>query len=189
MTGIVRQLAQLFTRWYGVRANVCVGARFHLGAGSVLWAPRSLSVGRDVYVGKGCTIECDGQIGNNVLIANRVGIVGRRDHDYRAVGVSIRQAPWVGDEPERLSTPVVIADDVWVGYGAIVLGGVTLGRGCVVSAGAVVTRDVPAYSIVAGSPATAIGERFSAQEILQHEAALYSPDERASAEPSQAGTR
>jgi acetyltransferase-like isoleucine patch superfamily enzyme len=173
MSRPLRALAQIAARAYGLRRNVSVGADFHLGLGSVVWAPRRLTVGRNVYVGKGCTIECDGAIGDNVLIANRVGIVGRRDHDHRAVGKSIRDAAWVGDEPERLSTPVDIGSDVWIGYWAIVLGGVTIGRGCVVSAGAVVTKDVEPYSIVAGSPATTIGQRFTAEEILEHEARLY----------------
>ncbi len=173
MSRLVRVLANLAARRYALRRNVSVGSGFHVGLGSVLWAPRRLTVGNDVYVGKGCTIECDGEIGDNVLIANRVGIVGRRDHDMRAVGVPIRRAPWVGDHPGRLSDPVRIENDVWVGFGAIVLSGVTLGRGCVVSAGAVVTKDVPRYTIVGGCPAAVIGHRFSADEIRAHEDILY----------------
>lgn len=173
MRTILDRLVQLALRLYGLRSHVTVGMGFHLGPGSVLWAPSRLTVGDEVYIGKGCTIECDGQIGSNVLIANRVGIVGRHDHDLRAVGVDVRHAPWVGDEPGRLGGPVTIGDDVWIGYGAIVLGPVTLGRGCVVSAGAVVTHDVESYAIVAGCPAVVIGQRFTADEIVVHEAALY----------------
>lgn len=54
---------------------------------------------------------------------------------------------------------VVIGDRVWIGYRAIILPGVTIGEGAVVGAGAVVTRDVPSYTIVAGNPARPIGER------------------------------
>ena len=56
--------------------------------------------------------------------------------------------------------PVRIENDVWVGYRAIILSGVTIGSGAVVGAGSVVTRPVPAYAIVAGSPAKVIGYRF-----------------------------
>ncbi|MEL7337903.1 MAG: CatB-related O-acetyltransferase [Planctomycetota bacterium] len=58
--------------------------------------------------------------------------------------------------------PVRIENDVWVGYRATILSGVTIGSGAVVGAGSVVTRSVPSYAIVAGSPAKVIGYRFDA---------------------------
>jgi acetyltransferase-like isoleucine patch superfamily enzyme len=170
--GILRVAAQRIYRTYGVRSNVRTGPGFHLGLGSVVWAPRQMVIGSRVYVGKGCTIECDGSIGDDVLIGNRVGIVGRYDHDMHQVGAPIGQAAWVGYEPERLSSPVTIGSDVWIGYGCTVLSGVAIGRGAVVAAAAVVTSDVPEYAIVAGSPARVVGTRFSKAEIDQHEAAL-----------------
>ena len=114
----------------------------------------------------------DGRIGDFVLVANRVGLVGRRDHDHREVGVPIRRAAWVGDEPERLSDPLEIGDDVWIGYGAIILSGVSIGRGAVISAGSVVHKDVAPYSIVAGNPASEIGQRFTPAQRTRHEAEL-----------------
>src|SRR5215467_11472662 len=69
------------------------------------------------------------------------------------------------DEPDffawRRAHGVVIGNDVWVGHGAIVLPGRGIGDGAVVAAGAVVTKDVPAYMIVAGNPARVIRPRFS----------------------------
>lgn len=55
--------------------------------------------------------------------------------------------------------PVIIEDDVWLGAGAIILSGIRVGRGAVIAAGAVVTKDVPSHAIVAGVPARSIGER------------------------------
>ena len=60
---------------------------------------------------------------------------------------------------------VLIGDRVWIGYRAIVLPGVTIGEGAVVGAGAVVTRDVEPYTIVAGNPAKKIGERGCTEEL------------------------
>lgn len=151
-----------------VRENVAVGARFHAGLGSIVWAPAKLTIGDDVYIGRNCTLQFDGEIGNDVLIANNVGIVGRRDHDIHQVGRSIRHARWVGDHPADLSLKTRIGDDVWIGYGAIVLSGVTIGRSSVVAAGSLVTKDVPENTIVKGTPAGIIGPRFTDQEYQEH---------------------
>ena len=60
---------------------------------------------------------------------------------------------------------VVIGNDVWIGYRAIILSGVTIGDGAVIAAGAVVTKDVPAYGIVGGNPAKLIKKRFDDETI------------------------
>lgn len=67
---------------------------------------------------------------------------------------------------------VIIEDDVWLGTGAIILKGVTIGRGSVIAAGALVTKDVPPYSIVGGLPAKVIKMRFSEQELKEHKRLL-----------------
>lgn len=175
LVGYIKAAWQALYRVYAVRRNVVVGRRLHLGVGTILWAPTRLEVGHDVYVGKYCTIECDGKIGNDVILANGVGLVGRWDHDFRSVGVPMRYAPWIGDpgyKGQGGGQLIVIEDDVWIGYGAIVLSGVRVGRGAVVAAGSVVVEDVRPYAIVAGVPAKAVGVRFSEDEIARHELAL-----------------
>ncbi len=76
--------------------------------------------------------------------------------------------------------PVVIEDDVWIGSDAILLKGVHLSRGCIVAAGAVVTKSVPPYAVVAGVPARVIKFRWDVDTILRHEQILYPPDSRLS---------
>ncbi|MEI7766684.1 MAG: DapH/DapD/GlmU-related protein [Phycisphaerae bacterium] len=174
MNKFLRALFQAINRWYAVRDNVKLGKRVHLGPGTVLWAPRELVVEDDVYIGKGCTIEVNGCIGRYTMIANRVGLVGRRDHDMHSLGKPMRYAPWIGDadSPYRTEPGIIVGPDCWIGYGAIIVSGVTLGRGVVVAAGAVVTKDVPAYSIVAGVPAKVVGMRFTPEESVIHEQAI-----------------
>jgi len=159
-------------RKVAVGGNVEMGVGVHVGLGSVVWAPRRLRIGDDTYIGRYCTIMCDGSIGRGVSIGNNVGLVGKYDHDFRVVGRPLRRAPWIGDPDYRgrgLEIELVVGEDVWIGYGAIVLSGVTLGRGAIVSAGAVVTGDVEPYAIVAGNPARPIGERFDAAARAEHE--------------------
>ena len=165
---MLKELKDVLLRRMAVRKNVTLGKGFHVGPGSVLWAPRSLSVGNDVYVGKNVTIEVDGEIGDGVLIANLVGIVGRSDHDQTQVGTSIRRSKWVGDFPEALSRPTRLGADVWIGYGAVILSGVSIGDSSIVAAGTVVTKDIPPNSVVVGNPGRIAGNRFTEDALKEH---------------------
>jgi acetyltransferase-like isoleucine patch superfamily enzyme len=172
---IFRKLRARIYRRLAVGGRVTLGRRVHIGPGSRLWAARGLSIGAETYIGRWCTIEVDGRIGRGVLIANAVGIVGRIDHDFRAVGVPVRDAPWIGDPGFDRWTEqgaVSIGDDVWIGYGAIVLSGARIGRGAIIAAGAVVTGEVPPYEIWGGNPARRISRRFPPEAIAAHESAL-----------------
>jgi acetyltransferase-like isoleucine patch superfamily enzyme len=176
MKSLIKRIWQKIYRIYAVRKNVEGCKNIHIGLGSILWAPSKLTVGDHVYIGKNCTIEVDGAIGNDVVIANQVGIIGRWDHDYTVVGKSIRNAPWIGDPDYRgagKGKQVVVEDDVWIGYGAILFSGVRVGRGAIVGAGAVVTEDVRPYDIVVGVPARPVGRRFTEEAIQEHELRLY----------------
>jgi len=153
-----------------------VGKGFHIGTGSRLWAPSRITIGDCVYIGKYVNIEANCSIGDYCLFANHVAIVGRHDHDFHAVGFPVRLSPWIGSK--RFPSPfiheeAVIESDVWLGFGAIVMTGVRIGRGSIVAAGSVVTREIPPYSIVAGVPANIVAQRFSDSEtIAKHEAAI-----------------
>lgn len=149
------------------------GIDLHVGSRPRLWAPERIEIGDHSYLGHEVCIETNCRIGRHVLIANRVAMVGRRDHDFRTLGVPVRFGHWVGSvkmpSPHR-SEGVVIDDDVWIGFGAIVLSGVRIGRGAIVAAGSVVKADVAAYTVVAGNPAVPVGARFkSTDEIERHE--------------------
>lgn len=156
--------------------SVSIGKGTTFGRGTVLWAPNRLCIGDNVYVGKYCTLQADMEIGNNVLIANNVGLIGKYDHDYSKVGVSIKDAPWIGDADYQFKgkgQKIVVEDDVWIGFGSVVFTGVHIHRGAIVAAGSIVTKDVPPYAIVAGNPARIKGYRFDEEAIKEHERILY----------------
>jgi acetyltransferase-like isoleucine patch superfamily enzyme len=164
------------------RSVKSVGKDLHIGARSKFWAPEGIDIGHSVHIGKDVLIECNAEIGDYVMIANRVALVGRHDHDFRAVGIPVRFSPWVGSDKHRSpyrSEKVVIEQDVWIGFRAILLSGVKVGKGAIVAAGAVVTRDVESYSIVGGNPAREIGRRFlDDAKIDEHELSIAKGDFR-----------
>jgi acetyltransferase-like isoleucine patch superfamily enzyme len=132
-----------------------------------IWSPHNdISFGHRVQFGKGCVISCDIFFGNNILIAQNVSFVGRDDHTYNKPGKTI----W--DSPRGDSVKTMVEDDVWIGHGSIIIGGVRVGRGSIIAAGSVVTKDVIPYSIVGGNPAKFIKQRFSEEEQKIHEIRL-----------------
>lgn len=147
-----------------------IGRNFHCGRGVTLWAKHGIVAGDNFYIGKHSLIEVDAVIGDNVILANRVALIGRYDHDYQQIGYPIAFSQRIRNAHyawKGLDSKVVIADDVWIGYGAIVLSGVTIGEGSVIAAGSVVTKDVAPYSIYAGVPARKISDRFERPEDLE----------------------
>jgi acetyltransferase-like isoleucine patch superfamily enzyme len=112
-----------------------------------------LVVGSDTFIGHGCgfSIARSVHIGNHCLLASGVGI---RDYDGHPLDARRRRAGEFVD-PQDIR-PVVIGDDVWLGAGALILKGVTVGARSIVAAGAIVTRDVPADAVVAGNPARVV---------------------------------
>jgi acetyltransferase-like isoleucine patch superfamily enzyme len=147
-----------------------LGRGFHAGRRVVLWAPNELTIGDNCYIGRYSQIECDAEIGQNVIMANQVAFVGRYDHHFRHVGTPTRLSRQIRDPDydwKGSDIKVTVGDDVWIGYGAIILSGVTIGEGSVVAAGSVVTKNVEAYTIVGGNPARKICDRFKSPEDLK----------------------
>lgn len=153
-----------------------IGKNFHAGRGVVLWAKHNIWIGNNFYIGRYSQIECDAEIGNDVIFANGVALVGRYDHHYQQVGVPTRLAQQIRDEAydwKGLSSKVIVEDDVWIGYGSIVLSGVRVGFGSVVAAGSVVTQDIEPLAIYGGVPARKIRSRFDNEECAREHERLY----------------
>lgn len=133
-----------FYRLAGMRIGN--GSRIHMGAR--FYNLSKITIGRDTIIGEGVVL--DGRerlsIGNHVAFASDVMVYNAKhsihDEDFHAV-----------------TEPVIIEDYVFVGPRAIILPGITVKKGAVIAAGAVVTNDVPERAIVGGVPAIIIGER------------------------------
>lgn len=102
-------------------------------------------IGHSSIIGLGSVIIGPVSIGNEVLLAQHVAISGS-NHGYEAIDVPPRLQP-------DTCKPVIVEDEVWIGANSVIVAGVRLGKHCVVAAGSVVTKDVPAFSVVGGNPA------------------------------------
>ena len=128
------------------RVALAPGSSIHMGAW--LTTMGGITIGAGTTIDQGVRLDGRGglTIGASVSIGPEVALL-TAEHDPQSPDFAGRTAP------------VVIEDHAWLGMRAMVLPGVTVGKGAVVAAGAVVTRDVPAYAIVGGVPAKVIGER------------------------------
>jgi len=131
-------------RFWGIKIGN--GSTIHMHAS--FYYPSNISIGEDTIIGE--KVVLDGRdklvIGNHVDIASEVMIYNAQ-HDIN------------DDKFKAVTAPVVIEDYVFVGPRVIILSGVTIHKGAVVGAGAVVTKDVPEFIIVGGVPAKEIGQR------------------------------
>lgn len=142
---------------------------FHCGLRVKLWAKNKLIIGDNFFIGHDSFIATDCEIGKNVMFGNKVAVIGKYDHNFEQVGVSIRKAMQIRDEDydwhgKYLSTK--IGSDVWIGYGSTILQGVTIGDGAIIGACSLVVHDIEPYSIYVGNPARKIRNRFITDEQL-----------------------
>lgn len=130
--------------WIGQGACFGDGSRRKLGENST-YGPNS-----DIYEYT--------YMGNNIMMAKDVMII-TRNHEFKNICVPMNKQ---GDTSPR---PVIIEDDVWIGARVIILPGVNIGKGAIIAAGAIVTRDVEPYSIVGGVPAKVIRYRLETDNM------------------------
>ncbi|WNR45208.1 acyltransferase [Paenibacillus roseipurpureus] len=128
-----------------------MGEKSYIAAGATVRGEH-IQIGANSTVNSYATIAGRVQIGDGVRIATHVSIFGF-NHGYEDTMLPIYQQP--------LTTKgIIIEDDVWIGANAVVLDGVTIGAHSIIAAGAIVTKDVPAYSIAGGNPAKVLRNRL-----------------------------
>lgn len=108
------------------------------------------------------------KIGNFCSLAPNVAFIVESDHSMNHISTFPFKTICLGCmEGEAVSKgDIIVEDDVWIGYGAVILSGVTIGQGAVIAAGSVVTENVEPYAIVGGVPARLIRYRFN-KELIQ----------------------
>ena len=131
-----------------------------------------ISVGKYTYgklnVNYTCNVKEKLTIGNYCSISTSCLFILGGEHDYRTISTYPIISKIGGYETEVLTKgEIYLEDEVWIGDRAIIMSGVSIGKGAVIAAGSVVTHNVPPYAIVAGNPARVIKYRFSDAVIKQ----------------------
>lgn len=181
---VVRLVKYLFGKWNGLRLRVVlawlrmqgieIGRGVYIGRNVLVSVERggtlslgdrvciqdysrifvagggSLRIGDSTFIGRNCEISA----AREFLIGDRCAIAAYCTLIDTDKDLNEPWTPWDSARPVR--EPIRVEDDVWLGYKVTVLKGVRLGRRCVVAASGVVTRDVPAFALVAGVPARVI---------------------------------
>jgi len=135
-------------RFFYRMAGIKIGRGSTIHMGTRFYNPRNISIGKDTIIGEGAILDGRAlvKIGDHVDIASEV-MIYNSEHDIQS------------DDFHAISGDVVIEEYVFFGPRVIVLPGVTIGKGAVVAAGAVVTKNVEPFAVVGGIPAKVIGER------------------------------
>lgn len=140
----LRFFRRILMKFYGVKQD----ATSDIDMGQYIITASGLSIGKYSHINHGCLLDCRGgvRIGDNVSISHRVSVITAQ-HESRSRNF------------RYYSAAVIIDDYAWIGANATILPGVHIGKGAIVAAGAVVTKDVDPYTIVGGVPARCIGVR------------------------------
>lgn len=142
------------------RAKLILGSNTSILAGCYFAvAPdKELKIGSDCYIAQGVVINtwCGMSIGKNVMIGHESIIMDYDGHPIYDIDDPSKDKGMYGGK----AAPIVIEDDVWIGFRTTILKGVKIGRGSVIAANTCVTHDVPANSLVAGNPVKVINDRI-----------------------------
>lgn len=131
--------------------TLIVNGEFNMNENTNIWITHSGTLELNGgFINENCTITC----------ANHI-VIGKGAHIAREAVIRDYDGHYIEDSNYRTSKPVFIGDNVWIGYRAMILKGVTIGEGAVVAANSVVTKDVPPHSIVAGNPAKIIRTKIN----------------------------
>ncbi len=146
------------------------GKNVHFSPLNSFFTYDTISIGNDVYIGPYAMFSSlkGIEIGKKVTVGPHVSIMAG-NHNFREVGNYMFDVKYKREDDDL---PVVIEDDTWIGCNVTILKGVKIGRGAIVGAGSVVTKNVPNYAIVAGNPAKIIKYRFTEEQIQEHEKGL-----------------
>ena len=180
---ILRGWKHVFRRYFMIRSYNNVHPQALLGLNNQIDNPNNL------YMAELSSLKRDNVIMNSrakfilgrgsgaaeelmVITGNHMSIVGL---DVKHVTNEVKDKE---DSHGEYDKDVIVDEDVWIGARVALLSGVHIGRGAEIGTGAVVRTSIPPYAVVVGNPCKIVGFRFTPEEVVEHEKALYPEDER-----------
>ncbi len=160
LLSFVYYLKSRLTNWKYLKSLPNHGTHVFFEGSLTYFSPENISIGNNVYINHNVDlIARNGKItiGNYVLVGPFTYMT-TANHDYTNPDLPMYFQQYT-------SSDITIEDDVWIGAKAVLLPGVTIGKGAIVGASAVVTKDVPPYAIVGGVPAKLLKYRFDNKTI------------------------
>lgn len=131
------------------------------GPGVLVYEARGrLIMAEGAYINPGSQVRA---VGANVTLGYKAGV------GYNVLLITSYGSHYLGDEAMKRKRPIVIGDHAWIGYGAMIRGGVTIGKWATVGMGSVILQDVPDYMIAVGNPARIVGRRPDYKLVLERE--------------------
>jgi maltose O-acetyltransferase len=149
-------LSRLVRRLCAKQLFYSCGSNINLEYGAYFGSGRNVEVGDFSGIGINCRINGPVKIGSAVMMGPDVVILAR-NHKFDRTDIPMSA------QGASIDKKVIIDDDVWIGTRAIILPGVHIGKGSIIGAGAVVTKDVPSYAIVGGNPAKVLKYRIESR--------------------------
>jgi len=145
------------------RMDVLPFNKFHLGKGSVIEDFSTINngvgdviIGDNTFIGLNNVLIGPVRIGNNVIFAQNI-VASGLNHGYQDINLPISQQ-------KVIVADIIVEDDCWIGANAVITAGVRIGKHSVIAAGAVVTKDVPAYAVAGGNPSRILKQYNSAMD-------------------------
>ncbi|MCH9699510.1 MAG: acyltransferase [Gammaproteobacteria bacterium] len=160
----IQNCLALFTRPFMVYGYYCRGNKTYfkytrISSSAKILSHKSLTIGEYCWIGHHSLIDASGglKIGEGVQISSLNSILTHSSHiSIRVLGRDFLKTKY-SDRLAYNKAPVKIGDYTFIGSGAIVLPGTTIGKGCVIGAGSVVKGEIPDYSVAIGNPAKVVG--------------------------------
>lgn len=139
------------------REKINCGENVFIDSTVDIYGPHNMTIGSNVHIQFGCKFFADAvggvTIGDGCIFAHEVQVL-TRNHNYDSEDLQ-----YIPYDQRYIEKPVVIGEYCWIGARAMILPGVKIGKGVVVAAGSVVTKDIPDYAVVGGNPARVIKYR------------------------------
>lgn len=181
--GIISRIKEIKHNIFPSRSNFgSAGKNSNIGIPTFITSPEDVFMEENAVLRLGASIQNNpGErvfIGKYTVIGLNVTIVTNNHRSTVGIPQCLLGVSHINDK----SKDIHIGEDVWVGTNATILSGGDLGRGCIVGACSTVTKPVPPYALVMGTPARIVGVKFNIEQIIEHEKALYPVSKRMSRE-------